>query len=94
MSSSSHYEKDLELRNDLEKVEDVDFVKDSANGHNLDAEFGGTEARKKLERKLLRKIDLRMSILILIYILNYVSLAASSLAISITLTKRRIEGGP
>lgn len=37
------------------------------------AEFGGTEARRKLERKLLRKIDLRMSILILIYILNYVS---------------------
>ncbi|KAI0368084.1 MFS general substrate transporter [Pilatotrama ljubarskyi] len=37
-----------------------------------DAEFGGHEARKKLERKLLRKLDLRMSILIVIYILNYV----------------------
>ncbi|KAF8812395.1 sugar transporter [Phlegmacium glaucopus] len=37
-----------------------------------DAEFGGTEARKALERKLLLKIDLRMSILIFIYILNYI----------------------
>ena len=37
-----------------------------------DAEFGGHEARKVLERKLLRKIDLRMSILVVIYILNYV----------------------
>lgn len=39
---------------------------------DLDAEFGGPEERKKLERKLLRKLDLRMSILIVIYILNYV----------------------
>lgn len=37
-----------------------------------DAEFGGTEARKILERKLLWKVDLRMSILVFIYILNYV----------------------
>jgi len=39
---------------------------------NSDAEFGGTEARKKLERRLLWKLDLRMSILVIIYILNYV----------------------
>jgi len=38
-----------------------------------DAEYGGREARQKLEKKLLRRIDLRMSILIVIYILNYVS---------------------
>ncbi|KAF5358605.1 hypothetical protein D9758_007697 [Tetrapyrgos nigripes] len=37
-----------------------------------DAEFGGTEERKKLEKKLLRKIDLRMSIMVIIYILNYI----------------------
>ncbi|KAF8709595.1 MFS general substrate transporter, partial [Rhizoctonia solani] len=37
-----------------------------------DAEFGGTEARRALERRLLRKLDLRMSILIFIYILNYI----------------------
>lgn len=36
------------------------------------AEFGGTEARKQMEKKLVRKLDLRMSILIIIYILNYV----------------------
>jgi hypothetical protein len=37
-----------------------------------DAEFGGPEARKRLEKKLLLKVDLRMSIMVLIYILNYV----------------------
>jgi MFS family permease len=37
-----------------------------------DAEFGGTEARKALEKKLLWKVDLRMSILVFIYILNYI----------------------
>ncbi|KAI9467094.1 MFS general substrate transporter [Lactarius psammicola] len=39
---------------------------------DIDAEFGGREARLRLERRLLRKLDMRMSILILIYILNYV----------------------
>ena len=38
-----------------------------------DAEFGGTEARKRLEKKLLLKLDARMSILVVIYILNFVS---------------------
>lgn len=42
---------------------------------DIDAEFGGKEARLRLERKLLRKLDMRMSILIVIYILNYVRLA-------------------
>ncbi|KAI0796843.1 MFS general substrate transporter [Abortiporus biennis] len=37
-----------------------------------DMEFGGPEARKKLEKKLLLKLDLRMSILVFIYILNYI----------------------
>ncbi|KAI0723106.1 MFS general substrate transporter [Earliella scabrosa] len=40
--------------------------------HLGDEEFGGHEARKKLEKKLLRKLDARMSILIVIYILNYI----------------------
>ena len=39
---------------------------------DMDAEFGGPEARRRLERKLVRKIDMRMSIRIVIYILNYV----------------------
>nr|VWO95174.1 N/A [Ganoderma boninense] len=38
---------------------------------DTDVEFGGYEARRRLERKLVRKIDMRMSILIVIYILNY-----------------------
>ena len=44
-------------------------------GLDPDAEFGGTEARKRLEKKLLFKLDARMSILVVIYILNYVSRA-------------------
>jgi hypothetical protein len=66
------------MQDDPEKIENADFA-NMKDFHDGDAEFGGTEERKKLERKLLRKIDLRMSILILIYILNYVSHAVPSL---------------
>lgn len=44
---------------------------------DYDAEFGGPEERKRLEKKLLRKIDARMSSLVVIYILNYVSLPSA-----------------
>ncbi|KAF8138535.1 MFS general substrate transporter [Boletus edulis] len=44
---------------------------DVSTSDDLDNEFGGKEARKRLERKLLWKLDLRMSILVAIYILNY-----------------------
>ena len=47
--------------------------KDSEAALDSDGEFGGTEARKKLERRLLLKLDARMSILVVIYILNHVS---------------------
>lgn len=63
-------------------VDKTDYVEpertnilDQANiddANDPDAEFGGTEARKVLEKKLLRKLDARCSILIVIYILNYV----------------------
>lgn len=56
-------------------VEKADYVVNQADV-DPDAEFGGTEARKRIERRLLWKIDLRMCILILIYILNYVSFSA------------------
>ncbi|KAG1847803.1 major facilitator superfamily domain-containing protein [Suillus tomentosus] len=39
---------------------------------DVDVEFGGIEARNKLERKLLLKLDLHMSMLVLIYILNFI----------------------
>jgi hypothetical protein len=39
---------------------------------DVDAEFGGREARLLLERKLLRKLDVRMSILVLIFTFNNV----------------------
>ena len=47
--------------------------RDTETGLDPDVEFGGTEARKKLEKRLLFKLDARMSILVVIYILNYVS---------------------
>lgn len=48
-----------------------------ASSADPDAEFGGTEARRILEKKLLWKVDCRMSVLVLIYILNYVSFLTS-----------------
>ncbi|KAH8106014.1 MFS general substrate transporter [Cristinia sonorae] len=47
-------------------------VEDNVLSNPGDEEFGGTDARKLLEKKLLLKLDLRMSILIVIYILNYI----------------------
>jgi hypothetical protein len=58
--------------------ESMEGLMDRVNDeHSADAEFGGREARQRLERKLLRKLDARMSILVLIYILNYVRLSSS-----------------
>ena len=67
MSSSDDVESLKEV--ELEKV----VIDGSLGERDPDEEFGGHEAREKLERKLLRKLDLRMSILVVIYILNYVS---------------------
>ena len=47
--------------------------RDSEVSLDPDVEFGGTEARKKLERRLLFKLDVRMSILVVIYLLYSVS---------------------
>lgn len=55
-----------------DKINDLDLL-EGRMAIPGDEEFGGTEARKRLEKKLLRKLDARMSILIIIYILNYVS---------------------
>ncbi|KAI0304008.1 MFS general substrate transporter [Russula brevipes] len=53
--------------------EELDGAERSAGvPRNIDAEYGGREARCELERKLVRKLDMRMSILVLIYILNYI----------------------
>lgn len=57
----------------VEKVEDLESVQVAEE--DPDAEFGGAEARRKLERKLLLKLDARMFILVIIYILNYVSIS-------------------
>lgn len=56
---------------------DKDLEKFPESRHELnvedpDAQFGGTEARRQLERKLLWKVDARMSIMVVIYILNYI----------------------
>lgn len=68
LTKSSIMSSDSLKRSDIEKY-DVG----KSEQYDPDAEFGGPEARKKLERKLLWKIDARMSILVVIYILNYVS---------------------
>ncbi|KAF8974309.1 MFS general substrate transporter [Flammula alnicola] len=57
---------------DYEKQIDIQRKGSTSSPDDPDAEFGGTEARKRLEKKLLLKVDLRMSILIFIYILNYI----------------------
>ncbi|KAH9179609.1 MFS general substrate transporter [Lactarius sanguifluus] len=59
---------------------------------DIDAEFGGKEARLKLEWKLLRKLDMRMSILIVIYILNYVRLNLRSDHAQIAFSAARLKG--
>ncbi|EJF62792.1 sugar transporter [Dichomitus squalens] len=53
----------------------IDVTVTSVVGHDLTSEDGGTEyggheARRRLERRLVRKIDLRMSILVILFILN------------------------
>ncbi|KZW03755.1 MFS general substrate transporter [Exidia glandulosa HHB12029] len=53
-----------------EDIKERDVV--HANGRvDPNAQFGGLEARKALEKKLLRKVDARMLILILAYMMNY-----------------------
>ncbi|KAI0089165.1 MFS general substrate transporter [Irpex rosettiformis] len=54
----------------VEDAENAGGAKGGLTG--TDEDFGGTEARLKLEKKLLGKLDLRMSILIVIYILNFI----------------------
>ena len=69
----------------VEEKSSVGHIEEDSN-----AEFGGTEARKALERKLLLKLDLRMSIMVIIYILNYVRsfvFPGRSLLISLRLTE-------
>jgi hypothetical protein len=58
---------------------DTEHIDSPGTSHDErpDAEFGGAESRRHLERKLLRKIDMRMCILVVIYILNYVRPAGS-----------------
>lgn len=62
-------------RSSIDKDDTLAVQLDPALQDDPDAEFGGYEARKKLEAKLLRKLDARMCILIIIYILNYVRTA-------------------
>ena len=70
------------------------YNKDSEASLDPDTEFGGTEARKRLERKLLFKLDARMSILVVIYLLNCVSCTLQmSFSVCIRmLTPRRLTG--
>jgi len=51
----------------VEESSSADHIEEDSN-----VEFGGTNARKALEKRLLLKLDLRMSIMVVIYILNYI----------------------
>ncbi|KAF6749945.1 MFS general substrate transporter [Ephemerocybe angulata] len=53
-------------------ISHVERADSDIEGYDKDAAFGGTEARRRLEKKLLLKVDLRMSVLVVIYILNYI----------------------
>lgn len=52
-------------------INHIDRYSEQRTSHDIlngdDAEFGGPEERRRLERKLLRKIDMRISILVVIY---------------------------
>ena len=67
MSEISDHEKQLPQENEI-----YDAQTEQVLNNDPDAEFGGHEARKIMERKLLWKLDARLSILVIIYILNYV----------------------
>ena len=53
-----HQESVASISNEGRELENDDIMKPSSP-EDPDAEFGGTEARKELERNLLWKIDLR-----------------------------------
>ncbi|KAF8351502.1 MFS general substrate transporter [Amanita rubescens] len=60
----------------LEATAEKTIVEESSSADHIEedsnVEFGGTDARKVLEKRLLLKLDLRMSIMVVIYILNYI----------------------
>ena len=53
-------------------VEQSEVAVETNPSANADAEFGGCEARRRLERQLVRKLDMRLSILVVMYVLDYV----------------------
>ena len=89
-SPSSHHTQRMAPSAERESIEKkleecaIAREKEIKEAEDPDAEFGGTERRKKIERKLLLKIDLRMSIFIVIYILNYVRHYVSSFRARVT----------
>ena len=70
----------------------MEHHRDTETDLDPDAEFGGTEARKNLEKGLLLKLDARMSILVVICILNYVSCTQIDFEGARILTPRRLIG--
>lgn len=64
------------LKDTSEDSDERDAPRWDAEAGGDNADFGGPEARRELEKKLLWKLDKRMSILILIYILNFVRFLA------------------
>lgn len=69
----AHYLLSLMPASSIRKADDEERWDKFDVAIDPDAEFGGSEARKLLEKKLLWKLDARMSILVVIYMLNCVS---------------------
>lgn len=86
MPSSIHKD---EIEDEEGRIEDV---VEHESAVDPDAEYGGSEERKKLEKKLLWKLDARMSILIVIYILNYVRLSGCHSSNTSHFTLNRLTG--
>ena len=49
----------------------------SAPSVDGDAEFGGPEERKRMEKKLIRRLDMRLTIIVVLYLLNFASFLSS-----------------
>ena len=49
----------------------------SATSVGIDAEFGGPEERKRMEKKLVRMLDVRLTIIVILFLLDSVGFSPS-----------------
>ena len=66
-----------QISHDTEKQ--PSFSASEASVDTVDAEFGGTEERKRMEKKLVRMLDIRLTVIVTLYLLNFVGPSPSYL---------------